>query len=188
MIHREDYHRVLVDEALRLGVEIMLSAHVTTVDFSRTELGLVDGRVFRGDVIVGADGLWSEIRPLLLDSPSPPVETGDLAYRGTFTREQLLALGDSRIEELCSQKSVTAWLGPGRHCVFYPVRAGAQYNLVLLRPDDLPPGSRTAQGDVGEMRETFNGWDETYVSLRAILAAFIAIKHGLHARADVCNG
>jgi salicylate hydroxylase len=152
-----------MNEASSLGVEILLSAEVSSVDFDCTEVVLSDGRVVQGDVIVGADGLWSAVRPLLLNSPSPPVETGDLAYRGTFTREQLLALGDSRIEELCSRNEVNCWIGPGRHCVFYPVRGGSSFNLVLLRPDNLPTGSRTAQGDIEEMRDTFCGWDETYV-------------------------
>lgn len=55
---------------------------------------------------------------------------------------------------------VTAWLGLNAHCVFYPLRGGEQFNLVLLGPDDLPPGAKTGQGDIGEMRALFGGWDE----------------------------
>lgn len=51
-------------------------------------------------------------------------------------------------------------MGPDRHCVFYPLRGGAEFNLVLLRPDNLPENVRTTQGDLGEMRTTFEGWDE----------------------------
>ena len=100
------------------------------------------------------------MREQVLEIPSPPFETGDLAYRGTFSAEQLKGLNDSRINSLCEEKSVSLWLGPDRHAVFYPVKAGTEFNLVLLRPDNLPPGTRTEQGDMGEMRASFDGWDE----------------------------
>jgi salicylate hydroxylase len=57
-------------------------------------------------------------------------------------------------------------MGPEKHCVFYPVRAGAEFNLVLLRPDNLPANARTVRGDIGEMRATFDGWDQMYVPVR----------------------
>ena len=50
-------------------------------------------------------------------------------------------------------------MGPERHCVFYSINMGKDFNLVLLRPDNMPVGARTAQGDVDEMRESFRGWD-----------------------------
>jgi salicylate hydroxylase len=50
-------------------------------------------------------------------------------------------------------------MGPDKHAVFYPLRGGEEFNLVLLRPDNQPAGSRTAKGDIGEMRSTFEGWD-----------------------------
>lgn len=61
-----------------------------------------------------------------------PNETGDLAYRATFTRQQLLNLQDERIDELLKQPGLNVWLGPGKHAVFYPLRDQAEYNLVLL--------------------------------------------------------
>jgi salicylate hydroxylase len=105
-------------------------------------------------------GLWSTTRSQLLGSSSDPFETGDLAYRGTFTLEQLQQLNDPRITELCQESAVTVWFGPEKHCVFYPVRNGTQFNMVLLRPDDLPKGVRTVEGDLGEMKNTFEGWDD----------------------------
>jgi len=96
----------------------------------------------------------------MLGKESQPFETGDLAYRGTFSLAQLKELDDPRIEELCKESAVTLWVGPERHCVFYPVRNSTQFNMVLLRPDDLPPDARTVKGEIGEMRYTFQGWDE----------------------------
>ena len=144
---------------------------------------LKGGDTIHADVIVGADGkdlmsapignlrkdrihliywdlgLWSGLRNVLLGKNSPPTETGDLAYRGTFSLAQLQSFNDPRLDELCSRKAVTLWLGPEKHAVFYPVRAGKEFNLVLVRPDNLPKGERQAEGDIAEMRDSFDGWD-----------------------------
>lgn len=84
-----------------------------------------------------------------------------MAYRATFSREQLEALGDKKVKELCQKIGVTSWLGPEKHTIFYPLRSGKEFNLVLMRPDNLPPNSRREQGDVYEMRDSYAGWDET---------------------------
>ncbi|EAW17776.1 putative salicylate hydroxylase [Aspergillus fischeri NRRL 181] len=160
VIHRADYHQILLDKARDLGVEIHLGALVEKVLVDETAV-IVGSETITGDVIIGADGLWSKIREAVLDEPHPPEETGDLAYRATFSRAQLLALNDPEVKALCEKQGVTAWLGPKKHAVFYPVRGGQEYNLVLLQPDDLPPGVRTTQGDVDEMRYGYREWDPT---------------------------
>jgi len=72
------------------------------------------------------------MREIVLGCPMPPIETGDLAYRGTFSREQLLGLQDERINEILEQWSMHDWLGGDKHAVFYPLRGRTEYNLVLL--------------------------------------------------------
>ncbi|OQU96439.1 FAD binding domain-containing protein [Cladophialophora immunda] len=176
VIHRQDYHAILLGEAKRLGAEVKLDANVTDLNFDRTEVILSDGEVIKADVIIGADGLWSSTRDAILGHPSPPVETGDLAYRATFSRQQLSELNDPRVEELCAKKTVTLWMGPDKHCVFYPVRGGAEFNLVLLRPDNLPTGVRTVKGDLDEMRMTFEGWDEILVKLISCISSVLKWK------------
>ncbi|KAF2478268.1 putative salicylate hydroxylase [Lindgomyces ingoldianus] len=160
-IHRADYQRVIIDEAKRLGVRIRLGAHVGSVDFEKAAVTLEDGDVVSGDVVIGADGLWSTIREQLLTHPSPPLETGDLAYRGTFSREALTSLNDPSINHLIEQPVCTLWLGGSSHAVFYPLRNGQEFNLVLITPDDLPANVRTQPGDVQQIREIFKGWDST---------------------------
>ena len=173
VIHRADYIDALYQAAIAAGVELRFGAEVDHVDFERTEVRLKTGETMSADVIVGADGLWSTSRDRLLGSPSPPVETGDLAYRGTFTKAQLEALNDPEVNELCSKKVVTAWLGPSKHAVFYPLKGGQQFNLVLLRPDNLPIGTRQEQGEVDEMRATFEEWEER---LRRIISCLSAVS------------
>ncbi|KAJ0414705.1 hypothetical protein BJY00DRAFT_305396 [Aspergillus carlsbadensis] len=161
IIHRVDYYRVLLDEATRLGAEVRLNAEVADIDFEGLEVLLASGERVAGDVIIGADGLYSRIRDLVLETPLYPEETGDSAYRATFKKEQLEGLNDPRVNELCQKMAITSWLGSEKHSIFYPVRGGEEFNLVLLRPDNLDRGARRVQGDVEEMRESYAGWDET---------------------------
>lgn len=58
-----------------------------------------------------------------------------------------------------SKHTVTLWMGPSSHAVFYPMRSGEEFNLVLLCPDNLPSSVRTQPGNFEEMREVFKGWD-----------------------------
>jgi salicylate hydroxylase len=106
-------------------------------------------------------GQMSSVRTAVLGASVSPNPTGDMAYRATFSREQLEALGDDDVNELCKRIAVTSWLGPDKHTIFYPVRGGKEFNLVLLRPDNLSSDARKEQGDIDEMRESYIGWDET---------------------------
>ncbi|PIA95873.1 6-hydroxynicotinate 3-monooxygenase [Cercospora beticola] len=176
VIHREDYHAILLNEATRLGAKLQLDAQVEKVNASGTELTMKDGSTLRADVVIGADGLWSSLRESIMNKPSPPTEYGDLAYRATFSRSQLEALNDPSVEEMCAEKRAVLWLGPDKHCIFYPIRAGSAFNLVLLRPDDLPTGTRTAEGDISEMRATFDDWDPTLKALISCIPSVLKWK------------
>lgn len=56
VIHRADYHAVLMEECARLGVDVKLGADVQDVDFEGTSVTLANGEIVAGDVIIGADG------------------------------------------------------------------------------------------------------------------------------------
>ncbi|KAJ5924865.1 hypothetical protein N7466_009052 [Penicillium verhagenii] len=161
IIHRADYHKVLLDEATRLGVKFQWGANVEDVLTDGPEVILAGGERVSGDVVIGADGIGSTVRKILLGDSVSLIETGDLAYRAVFKREQLKALEDDQVTELCQKIGVTSWLGPDKHTIFYPVRGGEEFNLVLLRPDNLSPVSHRETGDIYEMRESYADWDET---------------------------
>jgi salicylate hydroxylase len=103
----------------------------------------------------------STVRKTVLGAPHSPVPTGDMAYRATFSREQLKALGDEKVNELCEKIAVTSWLGPEKHTIFYPIRGGNEYNLVLIRPDNLSLDCRKEEGNIEEMQESYADWDQT---------------------------
>jgi salicylate hydroxylase len=123
-VHRADLQSLLRDGAQAAGVQLRLGARLSAVlpgsDLVRVQAGTKEDQ---GDVLVGADGLWSEIREQVC-SAGPPRTTGHLAYRTLATQADLPAA-------LRSQ-DVTVWLGPRMHVVAYPVKAGDLLNVVAI--------------------------------------------------------
>jgi len=123
-VHRSDLQALLATGAQRAGTEVHLGSRIGTVlpgtDEVRIEVG---DRHDRGDVLVGADGVWSEVRDHVCHD-GPPRATGHVAYRTLAVQRDLPAALRS--------DDVTAWLGPRLHVVAYPVRAGELLNVVAV--------------------------------------------------------
>ncbi|KAA8646339.1 hypothetical protein EYZ11_009901 [Aspergillus tanneri] len=163
VMHRADYHNVLLKEAKRLGAVVQLNSEVVAVDIANSSVLLASQERVYADIIIGADGLRSVVRDELLGYHAEIIESGDLAYRATIPKERVKHLQDPVLEEL----SVRVWLGPRQHAVLYPLRNGATFNLVLICSDDLPLGVTSAAGNVHEMRELFKDWDSRLTALIA---------------------
>jgi salicylate hydroxylase len=109
-----------------------------------------NGASAEGDVVVGADGIHSEMRPHVFP-PSEPVFHGNVAYRGLVARERLPDWPMDRWE---------MWAGPAKHFLVFPVRHGEMVNYVGFVPADAAmKESWSAAGDADELRREFEGWD-----------------------------
>lgn len=165
-IHRADYHRILVEEAIRQGVDIRLNSFVTAVDFERPAVQIRNqGEPFVADLIVGADGLKSVCREALLGHPDPPHLTGDLAYRIVVEASAMKA--HPLLAELVERPNINYWMGPDSHVVSYLLKGGSLYNIVLICPDNLPELVNQQKADLDEMHALFRNWDP---QLRALLS------------------
>ena len=109
----------------RGDVQLQTGACVSEVAQSDegVELSTVQGEQVSAGLLVGADGLWSRVRQIVLDD-GPPRESGHLAYRAMVHQQQL--------PQVLRSQRVTVWLGPGLHVVQYPVRAGEWLNVVAI--------------------------------------------------------
>jgi salicylate hydroxylase len=127
-IHRADLHGLLLQAAVREGVQVHSDAVVQKVTQS------VDEAVFdvmqhaqfqqhNAAVAVAADGVWSPLRQQLLGDGLPTF-TGHIAYRALVAQADLPA-------RLRSQ-NVSVWMGSQAHVVSYPVRGGEYLNVVCL--------------------------------------------------------
>ncbi|TVS02483.1 MAG: FAD-binding protein [Rhodobacteraceae bacterium] len=121
LIHRADLIAVL-EGALR-GVEIQFGAVVKSVSLegARPSVALGCGARESADLIVGADGLHSALRPAVLGAaPAAPFFTGQVAWRALIPAEEGAA------------PEAQVFMGPGRHLVSYPLRGGTLRNIVAV--------------------------------------------------------
>jgi salicylate hydroxylase len=124
----------------------------------RARVVLGSGEQLEADLVVGADGINSTLREIMLGHPDPPTPTGDLAYRLLLKTSEMLK--DEELRELVTNPQVNYWLGPDMHAVNYVLKGGELFNMVLLVPDDMPKdGASTLEGNVVEMRELYKDWD-----------------------------
>jgi salicylate hydroxylase len=161
--HRANLHKCLLERAAELGVQLKTKARVVDVRVAGNEaktatVVLAGGEEYVADLVVGADGINSNLREVLMGKPDPPTPTGDLAYRLLLNADEMLR--DPELAPFITDPQVNYWLGPDAHAVNYVLRGGKLFNMVLLVPDDMPlGGANTLRGNVEEMRAHYKGWD-----------------------------
>jgi 2-polyprenyl-6-methoxyphenol hydroxylase-like FAD-dependent oxidoreductase len=82
-IQRRAFHRVLLDETLRLGVPVRFGTTITSVEQgpAGVVVTLGDGSTLTCDLVVGAEGAYSAMRRLLLACQLQPEYTGQVTWR-----------------------------------------------------------------------------------------------------------
>lgn len=126
-IHRADLHDILVNAALERGVNIELGKRLIDIDCSAEQprLQFADGESASAELVIGADGLKSQVRQLF--DPVAPHFTGHIAFRA-------LAPASPAIQHLIDQPGMH--IGPGKMVVRYPLRKGELLNLVFFARQD----------------------------------------------------
>jgi len=172
-MHRADLVDMLA-KALPAGV--VHTGHRCT-GFERNgataRVSFANGAVAEGDVVIGADGIHSVLRPHVF-SPPRPVFSGTVAYRGVVPTE---------LVPEWPAESWEMWLGQGKHFLTYPLRAGALINFVGFVPVDEKTKeemkeSWSAPGDPDALRREFAGWDPRIGSLlRRVKTTFRSALH-----------
>lgn len=126
-IARADMHTLLLDAVrAQADVGLHLDARVVAIrqDANGVRAQTVQDQHFEAPLLVGADGLWSQVRKQVVENDVPPRVTGHLAFRAMLPQSALPAALRSQV--------VTAWMGPDFHAVHYPVRAGEWLNVVCI--------------------------------------------------------
>ena len=109
-----------------------------------------NGAVAEGDIVVGADGIHSALRPYVHPG-ARPVFSGTITYRGVVPAE---------LVPEWPAESWLMWLGKGKHFLVYPLRAGKLINFVGFVPADREmKESWSAAGEPEALRREFVDWD-----------------------------
>ena len=119
-------------------------------DGGKARVTFDNGVTAEADVVVGADGIHSVLRPHVFP-PSKPVFHGTVAYRGLIAGERIPEWPMDRWQ---------MWAGPKKHFLVFPVRHGTMVNYVGFVPaDEAMKESWTMSGDPDTLRAEFAGWD-----------------------------
>ncbi len=124
VIHRADIHATILEGAQGSDlIQVETSTKVVSVSQDDAGVTAVDqqGRVFKADALIAADGVRSVIREMMFNDP--PRISGHVVYRAVVPVEEMPA--DLQIN------APVVWAGPDCHLVHYPLRGGQQYNLVV---------------------------------------------------------
>jgi 2-polyprenyl-6-methoxyphenol hydroxylase-like FAD-dependent oxidoreductase len=89
-IMRPVLHRIMSEEVRRLGISVRLGITVAHAqqDTGAVEVSFSDGRCGRYDLVVGADGVYSQMRALIFREAPKPRFTGQGSWRIVAERPQ----------------------------------------------------------------------------------------------------
>src|SRR6202162_6453975 len=130
---------------------------------AQVTLTFADGTRAQADAVIGADGVHSLVRDIII-GPDAPIHKGRIAYRAVYPAALLdgCDIGPSR----------TKWWGLDRHIVIYYTNAArSEIYFVTSVPEPaewLTPESWSAKGDVQELRQEYAGF---HPAVRAVLDA-----------------
>jgi salicylate hydroxylase len=154
-IHRADLQSALLeavqgnpDISLRLGTRVEdFVVHQHGVSVACSSRGRATDQ--QGIALVGADGLWSALRPRLSHRARPQFA------RRTAWRALVPA---STLDAEFRAPEVQVWLGRNAHIVHYPVKTGALINIVAIVDDGWSEQGWTASGDRDELLAHYSPW------------------------------
>jgi salicylate hydroxylase len=167
VIHRADLQRALLDALLgQSGVEI--SFGTTVLDFVEDGGGLSVGLTSsqthtrdRADLLIGADGIRSQIRDQLGFGAQDQVKfTGRVAYRAIVSADHA--------DPQWMRDEVILRLGSEAHLVQYALRRGSMINLVATIRSALPGAAYRQEYDaasLSNLERAFAGWSKIARSL-----------------------
>jgi salicylate hydroxylase/6-hydroxynicotinate 3-monooxygenase len=152
LMHRGDLHAALASAVPPDAI----AYRKKLVDLERTASGLrlrfTDGSSAEADAAIGADGVHSRVREILL-GPERPKFTGRVAHRTVFP---------SALIKGVTVDTCTKWWGPDRHIVIYPVNpARTETYFVTSVPDPTwDVESWSAKGDMAEVLAALAGFHD----------------------------
>jgi salicylate hydroxylase/6-hydroxynicotinate 3-monooxygenase len=162
-MHRGDLHQALLDvlpsDIVHRGKKLIgLDQHGASVS-----LHFADGTTARADAVIGADGVHSLVRDIIV-GPDEPIHKGRIAYRAVFPSA---LMGGKDVG-----RSRTKWWGVDRHIViYYTKRDRSEIYFVTSVPEPAEWLTRESWSAKGDVRELRNAYADFHEDVRAVLDA-----------------
>lgn len=160
VIHRADLQAVLVEAVRQHAIPLKLGQEIRAArqDEQQVILSFAGAHAdVSARILIGADGLWSKLRPLL--GLEQPRFAGRRAWRAVIPMQDVPALFQGLMTGL--------WLGDNAHFVHYPVRSGQALNLVAVTHDEDAGAGWSTPQPLQALLPHYAGWDGR---LRVLLA------------------
>ena len=151
VVHRRDLHGALL-EACRKRDEIALHTSKELTDFEDRGGSVVarfaDGSEYEGRAMIGADGLRSRVREIVIGDGAPK-PAGHVTYRGVIPLDQ--------VKDQSHFDDMVIWIGPNLHFVQYRLRGGTvMNNVATVASRKFEDGERRDYGGPDELADVFS--------------------------------
>ena len=151
VVHRRDLHGALLEACRRRGEEIGLHVSKELVDFTergnRVVAKFADGSEYEGAALIGADGLRSRVREIVIGA-EPPRPAGHVTYRGVVPVDE--------VKDKSHFNDMVIWIGSNLHLVQYRLRGGTvMNNVVTVASQKFLRGQTSDYGGPEEVQEIF---------------------------------
>jgi len=120
----------------------------------------VNGKTWRGDVVIGADGVKSRARIPVIGYEDKTLASGYALYRAFFDAN--IIKNDPLTSHLVldDDDARTGWIGPDVHAIVSTIKRGKEFNWVLTHRDESGiDESWVFPGKTEEALKCIEGWD-----------------------------
>jgi 2-polyprenyl-6-methoxyphenol hydroxylase-like FAD-dependent oxidoreductase len=162
-MHRGDLHEALVSGLPSEIIELQKTLVGLDERDGQVTLAFADGSSAAADMVIGADGVHSTVRHLII-GPDDPIHRGRIAYRAIFPSELMggVDVGPSR----------TKWWGVDRHIVIYYTRPDrSEIYLITSVPEPAEWVTRESWSTTGDVHELRGAYEGFHPDVRAVLNA-----------------
>jgi len=177
-LHRGEFHMMLLNTfKQRAGEDKVITGH-QLAEFQQEEKGVtavfVDPKTHKvvstaqGDILIGADGLHSNVRKQLYPNEGQPVFAGMILYRGAVKStpyldgESMIICGDKRLRLVSYPTSNTA-----------QKQGESQINWVAVQPfasDESQGEAWDKQAQTNELCEVYKDWNFDWLNVPELMA------------------
>ncbi|KAK3693129.1 hypothetical protein B0T22DRAFT_400888 [Podospora appendiculata] len=160
--HRGELHEVVFNYARdELQIPIHLGQNVEEYFEDEAAAGIVlkTGEKVYADVVIGADGVRSKARELVLGYVDKPKSSGYAVWRAWFSNKDMIR--DPVTREFCAHgDTFNGWIGPDVHFLFSTIKGGADCCWVLTHRDEHDiDESWSFPGKLEDVYKVLDGWD-----------------------------